>query len=418
LKREHSIALPPSLRVFLLVNLGLTVLCLVVELICALRGLPFRYCFPFYVGLKFYDYDCFRENFQHFHQAAFFDGSWKNVFSYPAPAAVVYSVFYKAWCGGLKVYLGFLLAGLGLVTTLYAQSLHRRGVSARSGIKCALGVALLAFPYWFAYERANLEFLVILAVLAGLYGLVSGHGYWAAGSFGLAASLKLLPLVYLGLFLYRRQYRQLLFGLAVLAAVTLLSLRFMGPTVGVAWRGIAHGVEEFRRVYMVQNGPGAAPWDHSLFGLVRLFMATSDRSVTIYSVVTAVTGVVLFFARIVRLPLINQVLCLSVAAVWLAPVSFEYTLMGLYGVFGMLSVACLRFDEVGSRRVMPLFVMLGILFSPLSEVIWRGVQYGGQVKCLVLGGLFLFGSVRPVFSEYDKNNRNSALAPGGRHFVL
>jgi hypothetical protein len=67
----------------------------------------------------------------------------------------------------------------------------------------------------------------------------------------------------------------------------------------------------------------------------------------------------------------------------------------------MLSVACLGFDEVGLRRVMPLFVMLGILFSPLSEVIWRGVQYGGQVKCVVLGGMFLFGLMRPMVSEWD-----------------
>jgi len=401
LKRERGIALPLPLRVFVLVNLGLTVLCLVVELICALRGLPFRYCFPFYVGLKFYDFECFRENFQHLHQAAFFDGGWRYVFSYPAPAAVVYAVFYKAGNAALKVYLGFLLAGLAAVATMYARSLRRRGVAPGSAAKYTAAVALLAFPYWFGFERANLEFVVILATVAGFCGLVSGRGYWAAGCFGLAASLKLLPVIYLGLFLYRRQYRQLFFGLVVLAVVTVLSLQFVGPTIGVAWRGIAHGVEEFRRTYVLQNLPGSTSWDHSLLGLLRKFVATTDRNVAIYSAGTAVTGLALFFWRIIRLPLINQVLCLSIAAVWLAPISFEYTLMGLYGVFGMLSVAGLRFDEARLRRVMPLFVMLGILFSPLSELIWRGVQYGGQVKCLVLGGMFLFGLMQPMISEWD-----------------
>jgi hypothetical protein len=62
----------------------------------------------------------------------------------------------------------------------------------------------------------------------------------------------------------------------------------------------------------------------------------------LYLATIAVAGTALFFSRIVKLPTLNQILCLSIAAILFTPVSFDYTLLQLYAPFTLILFAALQ----------------------------------------------------------------------------
>ena len=103
-------------------------------------------------------------------------------------------------------------------------------------------VLLCSYPLWFAAKQANMEIVIWVFLAAGLACLLKGRGYSAAGCFGIAASMKIYPIIYLGLLLVRRQYREVIFGAVTAAVVTLASLWAVYPNLLVSSRRISAGV--------------------------------------------------------------------------------------------------------------------------------------------------------------------------------
>ncbi len=143
--------------------------------------------------------------------------------------------------------------------------------------------------------------------------------------------------------------------------------------------------------------------DHSLFAFIKLLIrpaptpAFLDRLLPVYLVTAALAGTALFFLRIVRLPALNQILCLTVASILLPPTSFEYTLLHLFlplALFVLLAVDASREGHI-SRVLKIVLGCFGILLSFIPELIHHGMSYGGQVKCLVLLVLFVLALWRP-----------------------
>lgn len=396
LPAKHS---PVLLRLFLAVNGAVTAVCLLVELLCDALRLPETYTDPFFVGLRFFDFDCFQQRFHLLHTAGFFSLRTGFHFNLLAPAMPLYALFYAAGPGAsLNVFLAFSLILFLSAAALFGRSLGRFGYSQGRCAGFVLGAVVLSFPFWFCFQRANIEIVVFALVAGGLAAFSTGRGYLAAGCFALAATLKIVPFLYLALFVSRRQYRQLAFGLLFAAAVTLCSLAWAGPTVPVAWAGILTGLDAFRREYILGFDPAGVGFDHTLLSLYRRFLPLDGTFALVlrcYVPAMAVIGTVLFFTRIRRMPLLNQFLCLCVAAVWLPPVGFEYTLLHLYSALALLLLAG------GTVRIRPHVVLIAILVSPLSEFILQGVLFGGQMQSVLLGGLFLLALTRPLPSRWD-----------------
>ena len=66
-----------------------------------------------------------------------------------------------------------------------------------------------------------------------------GHDDAAAVLWGLAAAMKLFPMVLLILLLPRGKWRAFAVGVGTFVGATMLSLWWLGPSIGVAWQGIA-----------------------------------------------------------------------------------------------------------------------------------------------------------------------------------
>ena len=242
----------------------------------------------------------------------------------------------------LPAFLVFSAGSFYAVGVLFRQALESFGLPFSSATIFAGAAGLMAFPFWFMLERGNLEIVVFLALAAGVWAYVRKRGYTAAVCFALAASFKIVPVVYFALFLRRRQYH--LFAVACLCTVffVLSSLWFAGPTISQAFHGIAGGVALFTRELLVDPKPDSIGFDHTLFSIYRRFFfdpATASFIYRLYTPVVGAIGIILYLVRIRVLPFLNQLLCFSIAAIWLPPVSFEYTLIHLYLGIAILSTA-------------------------------------------------------------------------------
>lgn len=406
---SETTPLPSSLYRFVEVLLGCLALCLVVEIIARrFFHLHFEpYATPFFREF-FPDFLNFIPRFHYFGSLLFFSYTGTRPFMYPATMAVLYKLFYFVPGSPLVI---FLLTGLVAVTIAIrclGRGLRHHGISAADSYLFPTCVVLCSYPVWFAGRQANMEIVIWIILMAGLGFFLKGYCYSAAACFGLAAALKIYPLIYFGLLLSERRYRQIVFGVLLAAVATLGSLWLVYPVITVAWRNINAGLDLFRSMYMLRVRPEIGA-DHSLFALLKLCLhplptpSGVGKLLSVYLGVTAFCGLLLFFARIRTLPVINQILCLSIASVLLPPTSFEYTLLHL--LFPLAMLVLLIVESVRRRVDVPgLKLSLGcfaVLLAFLPEIIYRGHSYGGQIKCITLLVLFVIALRHPFTFTAD-----------------
>ena len=394
-------ALPSGLRWFLWVNATLTFVCLGIEAFCAHLAWPEVYRTPFFIGIRFFDLEDYLGRFQALHTAAFFAPPDFSLFTYPAAAVALSAPFYALGPAlTLNVFLGVCAALVVALLALFARALHRRGLPLGTALQTTLYALVLAFPLWFCLQRANLELLVFLLLAAGLWGFCSGRSALAMTCFALAGTIKITPILWLALFVRRRQWGHLAGGLALAAAINAAATAWVGPTYRQAAAGLARGLVQFNYDYVQHPRVEALGFDHSLIGIARLWawrQLAAGEIVRPYLIVAGILGALLFIIRIRHLPLINQVLCLAAAALVLPPNSFDYKLLHLYLGFGLLAFAALD----GVRETTPFLVLLGVVTAPLSEFIHHGVRFGGQLKALVLLSILILAMVKLVPSRFD-----------------
>jgi len=395
--KSVRIALPPELREFLWVSISLTLLSViycVVQRFVLHRSYP--YDWPLFNPVeRFSDFTIYQHRFASFHTAAFFAPP-DFPFTYPAPMALLYEVFFKfAKPHCLAAFLAFIALSFFIPAMLFGRALARRGLSRTAATAMALSTLLLSWPAWLLLDRANVEIFVWVAITLGMWAYCRRREGTAAALFGVAASLKLFPIVYLALFLNRRGLPKLLIGLLTFTVVTLTSLWIVGPTFSAACHGIYSGLEFIRVHYAAMFLPNDTGLDHSLLGLAKTLIAivrgnhayrSLHTALALYLPATAILGSLLYWFRIRWLPATNQILALCIVSILFTPLSADYTLIHLYCPFALCCFAAI--DAWREQHVVPglrnLFLCFAFLLSTESFFIVIGHRYEGQVKCVVL----------------------------------
>lgn len=413
-------ALPRPLRDFASLTFKLSALCLLVELFCGLiLHWPFPYNWPIPAIYPFSDFYTFKPQFAYFHSAAYF--SFHGPFAlYPAPLLVAYRFFYY-FPYSTATFLTTLTAFFLLGAVLLWRALTVQGVSALQTSAFVGTIALLSYPFWFEFQRANMEFVVCLFVTSGIWAFLKGRGYSAAVCFGIAGAMKIFPLVFLGLFLSRRQYRQLLVTLATLVTTTVVTLWLLCPDISLSWHEIQREMNLSRSTYMLRYSE--VGFDHSLFAVSKAALILGkffthathppgpellSRLLSIYLPLAAVTGTGLYFWKIQRLPVINQVICLTVAAVLLPPLSYDYTLIHLYAPWAALVLFAVERQDTFTPGLAAALSCFAILFAPVSEVIIHRHSSGGQVKAFALVALMIVALRYRFPSSFDRTETTAA----------
>lgn len=422
--------LPKILKQFVLQNAIWTALCFVAEVFChSVLHLYYPYSYPFIPpSSRFGDFRFYLTAFSHFHSPQFFVPD--RPMMYPAPMGLCYKLF--LWQRGPMVdpafvtarFLGVVLVTSWIMLALLRRALIRRGLAPKSATLFLMAVYLLAFPFWFEVFCANLEFVIWVLVTLAIWAFWTERPWIAAICVGVAASMKIYPFVFLGIFLVRKQYRQAVCSLLVGGLTTLVSLWAICPDLRASWQGTSYGLNYFREHWILRLAPIETGFDHSLFCLLKRILyplpppQQLGHILNLYLAVVAVAGVVLFFTRIWKLPLINQILCLSIASILLPPTSYDYTLIHLYAPFALLLFVALERArrapaEKADRGLIMAFALLAFLLSVQSEFIHRAVRFGGQLKCIALLLLWAVAMIYPFeANELPSPQGRSGSLPG------
>jgi hypothetical protein len=392
-------ALPPAVKEFAIWSAVLTALMFAVKVVSVfvlhLTG-PYRWI-VFSWDMIFVDFKCFYLRFQDFHRVTFFarDTAHSLVLMYPAPAALIYEPFYLF---AHPVAL-FLLVVSGLVIIIAVQLRNKfvsRGLVRRSSTLLITIALLCSYPLYVEFFLANIEIAVVFIVAAGIYFFLSEKPYLAAACFGWAGATKLFPFIFFALLLQRRQYRQIALGLTVAAGLTVFSLWAVSSDVPVSWHGINGGLDYFRTFYVLAPMKHDIGIDHSLFGLYKGALILLDRPwpplgslnsvLRLYLAGTAVIGILLYILRIRLLPVLNQVLVLTIIGILFTAASHDYTLLHLYAPWTMMVLLAIEAQRsgYGVPGLRSMFLCMAFLLSPLSEFVAHDLLFGAQIKSVLL----------------------------------
>jgi hypothetical protein len=336
------------------------------------------------------------------HTAAFWvDTPATPAVAYPPFGAILLGLLYATRVPALA-YGAVAVAWLLLACWGVRRALIEQGISPWIATLFPPIVAATSFPIEGLLQRGNVELLLWIFAATGTWLFLRGYDDGAAILWALAAAAKLYPIIFFALLLSRRQYRAVVLGLASFLAVSVASMLYLGPDLRTAWVGSLRNVFGYQGVRVSDWNMHELAANHSFFTWVKTVAVVTghpaSRLTLPYYACGGVLFALLFFGRLVRLPIANQLLGVSVFMVLLPPVSYFYTLVHLAAPWLVLVLLALRAARAGVR--VPGLSVTILLFLPVfacfSLFTFKSVLlFGGLIQgaCLVI--LLLCSAVFP-----------------------
>ena len=382
--------------------------------------------------LQWCDFHAFQERSFHFRTSSYWL-EYDYPMTYPATVAVVFALFYKIPYP-LKIYLGVLICGWISYVAWVARGLSKRGIPVDQATAFGLIILGTTWPVFYQFDTANIEGLMAIILFVGVIAVLRGWSWSGTALIALAGAMKLFPAIMLAMLLSKRRYKETAFGVALMAIFNYGSLAILGPNIRFAEGQIRDGFRFLRNNFITPRGSIQLNFSHALYMPVKfvvLFvdrvlhyggqhgpakheMALVDTTLTIYMVVMAILGVTLYFWRIRRLPMLNQVTALTVCAVVFTPFSSDYTLNHM---LLPLSLFCFyAVDAWCEKRSIP---GLNGSFACLCLILGFGtfftMQYAfsNTVRCFALTALLVIVMRYPFYwPELDSlDDTGSEFAP-------
>jgi hypothetical protein len=235
-----------------------------------------------------------------------------------------------------------------------------------------------------------------IATGLGTWMFLRGRDDAAGVLWGLAAAVKLYPVILLGMLLPKGKWRAFALGVATFAGVTVLALWWLGPTMSVAWHGSIENVFGYQGERVTEFSWHELAANHSVFGVVRfgarLVGFPAARLPLTYYGEGALVIVAAYFGRLWKMPAANQLLGLTAFMVMFPPVSYFYALVHLYAPFLVLLFLAIRAEQA-DRRIAglkgTLMVFLPVFASFTVLTYKHQFLYGGLIQAMLLVVLFV-----------------------------
>jgi hypothetical protein len=400
---KGAMPLPKVLRWFWIASVSAFVLTVVVA------------CLEYRAGMNRYrwsgfDTPYFRDlledvpTFRLLHTAAFFDPTNPAPVAYPPFGTVQLALLYSSGHPVIS-FLMLAVSGLGFAIWGVGRALVAAGIDRRVAALFPLTLALVSFPVERLVVQGNIEIFLWIFAAAGAWAYLRDRDDVAATFWGLAAASKLYPAVLLLLLLARRKFRAFTIGMLVLVAATALSAEYLGPDLATAWRGSLHNVFGYQQLRAAELSTRELNANHSWFLLVKLMAAISGISaitlVKSYYVYGGLIFVAVFFGRLRKMPVANQLLGASVFMLTLPTISYFHSLVNLYAPLLVLFFVAIYAHRAGVRVAglstaillfVPLFASFQLFTFPTVFL------YCGLLQAIVLVILFLC-AVQYPFAE-------------------
>jgi len=387
--------LPRILRLFWAGSVLLFFAMIVVGYIRYRMGFPQPHYNPL-GGARYEDLTEYLPTYRLLHTEAFFVGSLATPpVAYPPFGAVMYAFDY--WFPNpIGFYLATTLVWLAAGIWGVRRALVKSGIGGLTATLFPLTVVLVSFPIAGLWQRGNIEIFLWIFAACGTWAYVREKDDAAAVLWGLAAAMKLYPIIFLALLLPRRRYRAFGIGVVTFVAVSVASMWWLGPSIALAWTSSLHNVFGYQGVRVAQWNLHEVAANHSVFELAKLAAMVTGfpltKLTTPYYATGALVFALAFFRRLWTMPMANQLLAVSAFMVLLPPVSYFYTLVHLYAPWVVLAFVAIRADRTGVR--IPGLRTTILLFVPLfaSFMLFtypKVMLFGGLVQGCMLIFLFL-----------------------------
>ncbi|MDQ2810344.1 MAG: glycosyltransferase 87 family protein [Actinomycetota bacterium] len=304
------------------------------------------------------------------------------LFTYPPFAALVFATTAGASIGFLK--LAITAASVVALAVLCGQSLGAAGLRRRPETVFALtGLAMLTWPV--AYTLYLGEINLILAALIGADLLRRRDGGWSQGiGVGLAAGIKLTPLIFVAYLVLTRRYRAAVTAIATFAATVAAGFAVLPSQSTTFW---------LDGVFFDQTRVGntANPSDQSLAGAVAR-LAGSTAAATAASrpwwvvavLITSVTGITIAAWAHRRGHRLAGVACCALTGLLISPISWTHHWVWAVPLLVTLTVAAWQRRSFGLGLVA---VAVTVVFCGHIPMLWPG--HPPSTERLVTGDLYV-----------------------------
>lgn len=336
------------------------------------------------------------------HTSAFFFNLPARPMPYPVFTAVAYPPFAAAVMAPLYavaipelLFVAVAVAWLSMVVWWVRGRLVRVGIGPVAATCFPLTLVLISFPIERLVHQGNIELVLWMFAAAGVWSFMREYDDAAAVLWGLAAAMKLFPIILLILLLPRRRWRALGIGIVTFVGTTVLSLWWLGPTIGVAWRGSLQNVFGYQGFRMGEWSLRELVANHSLIGLAKIAamivrFPMAKLTLPYYACGALVMGMV-FFGRLWKMPVANQLLAVSTFMVMFPPISYYHSLVNMYAPLVVLGWVAIRAQQAGTcvRGLQGAILLFVPLFVPFTLLTFpTAILFCGLVQSVVLLALF------------------------------
>ncbi len=338
----------------------------------------------------------YEPTFRHVHTAEFFQGGpGFTPIAYPPFGAILYALIY-AFGHPLVVYLAIFGFWLSFGVLVARRSLLRCGISPWVSLLFPLSLVIVWFPAEGLLQRGNIELFVWMFTATGIWAYLRNQDDGAGVLWGFAAATKLYPIVLLTLLLTKRRFRAFGLGLATFAIVSFFSMAYLGPSISIALRGSLRNIFGYQAVRTTEGSLHEFAANHSgfiPFSFIASVMGMNNRNLTtLYYSCGAAIFIGVFLVRLRRLPVLNQLLAVTIFMVILPPISYFYTLVHLYAPALALMLFAIRTEKRGiSVRGLAGTILLFVpIFAAFTLFTYPTVfLFGGLIQSVLLLVLFL-----------------------------
>ncbi len=343
------------------------------------------------------------------HTARFGATSGSRGLSYPAPMMSGLLLVTRYVSKPVIVYEVFLVLLTLACLVVLLRTLS--GSAPLLSLTASLSV-LGSFPLMYLMERANIEGLLFAIELTGILAFIARRHLIAGLLIALACSMKLYPGLLLLLLLYRRKYKEFFVSGAAIIVFTVLGYWSMGPTIPQAFSDVQAGMTKEHSDYFVAFRPTEIGFDHSVFALIKtvLYISGFDLAAikrtmsllfTPYLLTCVCSLAALYFLRIRRMPLLNQIVLYLSLCVSLPFMSNEYTLVHIHIALALFLVFLARdltrdADAVSFRAALAFLIPFAIIVAPATYVTWPTNPHGASLKTISLMCLWVAALTVPL----------------------
>ena len=360
------------------------------------------FCCP---GDQFTDFTDFTVRVAHFGEPSMLSRSDFIPYPYPVPSIYTFLLFNQL-PRPLTAYLIFVILSFLTATCIFSVHVTRAGHKLLPQI-AVWSTLLCGFPLLFLLDRANIEGVIWVLILLGTVAFTRNRMLASAILLGIAAAMKIFPGLLFVLFLARRKYGIFALAIATTAAMSVLALAGIGPTIRQAIRDSSRSAPFLMNNYiLVRNYP---QFDHSVFqaakSVIDPYLYTYEkepeqdrqafvRALRLYNILIPLGAVLLYWFRLRRLPLLNQFMAYLLLCVLLPYVSGDYTLVHTYlawGAFLLFLLADVAPGQVKipARAIYIILFSFAVVFVPLTYLEFGNkaghvFSFGGQIKTIFL----------------------------------